>query len=224
MKKLLSFSNLATLFIAGAAAIFFAGCGTVGGLFSQTPSVTPAQTNLTAVVSPTVTNLTAVVTPASTNAAGVLVPPRTNQVASVSPAVTNIVAVVTPASTQTTYAVSPTVQSVLATGQAMAPLAPAPFNGLAEGGLALLSGILGLVAAWKNKQLSAAQKIAAVVQPVVAGVEAAASPAVKAAIQSHAVAAGVQSVLDPIVQAVSQQMPASTPPAPSNAPITQRGA
>lgn len=196
--------SLNLLLLAAAAAIVLAGCGTAGGLFKQTPgAVTPAQTNLTAVVSP-----------ATTNAAGQVSPPQTNQVLVVSPAVTN----------PPTYTVAPAVQATLATAQQIAPVIPAPFNGLAEGGLALLSGILALTAAWKNKQLSASQKIAAVVQPIIAGVEAAGSPALKSAIQSHAVAAGVQSVLDPIVQAVSQQMPDTTPPVPSNAPITQSGA
>jgi hypothetical protein len=199
MKKITSFSNFILFAAAGA---LLAGCGTVGGLFTATPQVVPAQTNVIAAIQP-----------ATTNNQGIVSPPTTNSVVAVTPATTN-----------TVYAVSPTVQAVLQTGQAMAPLAPAPFNGLAEGGLALLSGVLGIIAAWKNKQLNAAQKIAAIVQPVVAGVEAAANPAVKAAIQSHAVAAGVQQVLDPIVQSVSQQMPAATPPAPSTAPITQPGA
>jgi hypothetical protein len=163
-----------------------AGCGTVGGLFTATSTVTPAQTNYTAVVSPPTTNV-----------AGIVTPPQTN-----------LVAVITPAVTNTTYTVAPAIQGVINGAQSLAPFAPAPFDGLAKTGLGLLSGVLAIVAAWKSKQLSSAQKIAAVVQPVVAGVEAAANPAVKQAIQSHAVAAGVQAVLDPIVQAVSQQMPA----------------
>ena len=164
------------------------GCGTVGGMFQSSPVVQPATTNIVQQI-----------IPASTNSAGQVSPPATNSIV-----------VIQPATTQQVYSVSPAANAGIEIGQAAAVAVPAPFNGLAEGGLALLSGVLGLVAAWKNKQLSAAQKIAAVVEPIVAGVEAAASPAVKQSIQSHAAAAGVQAVLDPIVQSVTAQMPKKT--------------
>jgi hypothetical protein len=188
-REIVYLTSIWFLLAAGTAtSLLLSGCGTVGGLFSQQPNVVPAQTNFSTVI-----------TPASTNAAtGVVTPASTNVTATIIPKTTNIV-----------YVVSPGVQTAIGTGQAIAPLVPTPWNGVAEGGLALLSGVLALVAGWKNKQLTAAQKIAAVVEPVVAGVEAAAGPDVKAAIQSHAVAAGVQAVLDPIVQSVSQQMPSA---------------
>lgn len=189
MKKI---NTLVLFCLAAGLACTLTGCGTASGLFTAQPVVSPAATNLVAVVSP----------------------PVTNADGSVTPAVTNQVAVVTPASTNETYTVNP---KVLDAGQKIAPMLPAPAGGLAEAGLGLLAGVLGLMAKWKSNQLSKSQKLNAVLQPVIAGVEAAASPEVKAAIQSHAVAAGVQQILDPLVQSVAAQIPskakAATPPA-----------
>lgn len=181
------------LLMATALALAFTltGCGTVGGLFQASPVISPAATNFTAVVTP----------------------PVTNADGTVSNAMTNIVETITPAVTNTGYTVNPTVQGLIHTGQAIAPVLPAPAGGLAEAGLGLLAGVLGIMARWKSNQLSKAQKLNAVLQPVIAGVEAAASPAVKQAIQSHAVAAGVQQILDPIVQQVSAQIPQPKSPA-----------
>lgn len=170
-----------------------AGCGTVGGVLQKTPvSVTPATTNFTAVISPQVTNAAGIVTPSSTNYTAVVMPPVTNF----------------------EFSIAAAPQKFLSTAQALTPLAPQPYGAAAAGILALISGALGLLVKAKNKQLNAAQAVADIVQPLVAGVEAAGTPAVKQAIKSHAIAAGVQNVLDPIVQSVSGQM------APGNVPIT----
>jgi hypothetical protein len=194
---LLSLLSIACLLIATS------GCGTAGGIFTKTATVTPAAVvGVTPIVTnanqgviadyPTAMPLPAGSTVLSTNQNGTLhveVPPNVT----------------------IAYQVSPKTTTTLQTGEAIAGAVPAPYGTLAILGLTALSGVLGIFAKLKSGQAASAQEVADLVNPIIAGVESVGNPATKLAIQQHAVAAGVQDVLDPLVQAVSKQMPVCPP-------------
>lgn len=186
---------IATGIITGA----LTGCGLADKLFTAQTTVTPG-----AIIG---TNIVTV--SASTNAAGVVTPPQVIATPVYGPAVTNV-----------TYVTSASTQSALNTGNVVAGVLPQPYGGLATLALGGLSALLGIWGTVKSKQLVQSQQVAALVNPIIAGVELGNDPATKAAIQSHAAAAGVQPALDAKVQAVSVQMPDATIAVPVASTVT----
>jgi hypothetical protein len=188
MKKTYSIS----LFAAGLFLVaVVSGCGTFGGLFTATPQVQtyyePHQT----------------------------IQQVTNPDGSVG-TITNTVMVPRQVTNGMTYTVSSGAQNLISGAQTVSSLLPPPYGTAATAGLGVLSGLLGVIATIKSRNLNSVQSVANLVEPMIAGVEAGGDPATKQAIQSYAAGAGVQTDLHPLVQKVTNQMAAPNPPAPTS--------
>lgn len=168
------------------------GCGTAGGVFKADPVITPQ------VSSVLVTN----------EVSEIMTNPETGAT------FTNIVLI--PATIWTTnlvtnaaYSVSPGLASGIETAKQFTPLIPPPYGTAVDLGLAALAAGLSLAVKLKNRKLASVQDVADLVQPIIAGIEAAGPNATEAkkSVKRFAIAAGVQPQLDAHVQAVSSAMP-----------------
>lgn len=99
--------------------------------------------------------------------------------------------------TNTLVTVNPAVTRSLDTARDIVTMVPTPWSPVVAGGLAVLSGVLGLIAKKKSDK-------AALVPALIAGVEAANNADVKNSIRTIATAVGVQPLLDRHVQRLTE--------------------
>lgn len=175
----------------GMLAWMLTGCGTVGGTFKRgevamlVTNAVPVQTVTTTQPPPTIEN---------PNPAPVVV---TNTV------LREIVTV----QTNAVYGVSEQAGAILTTARAVNAVIPSPVGGLIDGGLVLLTALLGTIAGVKSRAASAAGDKAALAEAMlkaaIAGVEAVGHEATKASIANAAAGAGVAAQLDGEVQRVA---------------------
>lgn len=173
MKKNLSLLLLGIGLVVGA--LCFAGCGTSGGLFTETKTVSP-------VVRETIrTNEVAQVV---TDQSGV--PIATNVHFEISRQLeTNFV-------TNVTYAVNEKADGYIETAKTINGVVPTPWTAFINYGLIALSAILGLVAKVKSDKAN-------ILPAIIAGVEAAGHPETKQSIANQARISGVEDKLRPLV-------------------------